>query len=593
MKIDPSTVDLDDFQSPMFIVGRAPEALGLAVKPLILESMKHGRCVSVMSSFANFRELVQESESLIYHTIGNFAVAPLAVNCFEVPRGGQVASHAHGLASVVGNIYALNEKEISLLRCSIEKAYLKRGWNLLTNTNFRTDSSVFHPELFPCWRDVLQQLPRDAANLHAPLLEAEEFDNRMRSVIDELLGPLNSLAFICGKESMSKLSQGNHIFDLSALLPQAQLLAAWCLGLWTSLPPSALERDRKQRLIVLNLSEEASCAQNSGLKWPMIFSCAEDWSKSAAVMTLSRKWSLSRADSFEHGAKIINAEESVEIRPDSQHQLEVDDLSVRKRWLASELRIEPLVSYGEEFLPQAFLAELYGSVSSLIANEEYYRVYVRYLLAVENDPTQVVHYREKLVTEISMQIGRRLLNKMQVTWLILSLFTDRFFRDKAEMHSWSLHDEDDMRQAWYKILRLVFLQPTEEKLELADINSFRERLRSLQEVEIGPFAGCRFCETRCQFGHEVAVQMDDNLRYDIHSAINGTDEPASYAAAWFVRLKSEDWVSDFSIGLAYCLAVHSLESNKIGRETSSVILYKIREELSKFSEEICDRDEAE
>jgi hypothetical protein len=229
----------------------------------------------------------------------------------------------------------------------------------------------------------------------------------------------------------------------------------------------------------------------------------------------------------------------------------------------------------------------------LIANEEYYRVYVRYLLAVANDPTQVVHYREKLLTEISMQIGRRLLNKMQVTWLILSLFTDRFFRDKAEMHSWSLHDEDDMRHAWYNILRLVFLQPTEEKLELADINSFRERLCSLQEVEIGPYAGCRFCETRCQFGHEVAVQMDDNLRYDIHSAINGTDEPASYAAAWFVRLKSEDWVSDFSIGLAYCLAVHSLESNKIGRETSSVILYKIREELSKFSEEICDSDEAE
>lgn len=593
MKIDPSTVDLDDFQSPMFIVGRAPETLGLAVKPLILDSFKQGRCVSVMSSFANFRELVQESESFIYHTVGNFAVAPMAVNCFEVPRCWQVASHAHGLASAVGKVYALNEQEVSVLRGSIEKAYLERGWNLLTNANFRTDSSVFHSELFPCWRDVFQHLPQDSTNLHAPPFEAEEFDSRIHSVIEELLGPLNSLAFISGKESMFKLSDGNHIFDLSALLPQAQLLAAWCIGTWTSLPPSLLEMDRKQRLIVLNLSEETTCVQNSNSKWPMIFRCADDWSKSAAVMTLSRKWSLSRADSFEHGAKIINAEESLDSMPDVQYQLEVDDLSIRKRWLASDLRIEPLVSYGEEFLPQAFLAELYGSVSSLIANEEYYRVYVGYLLAVENDPTQVVHYQEKLVSEISKQIGRRLLNKMQVTWLILSLFTDRFFHDKAKMHSWSLYDEEDMRQAWYKILRLVFLQPTEERLELADINSFRERLRSLQEVEVGPFAGCRFCETRCQFGHEVAVQMDDNLKYDIHSAINGTDEPASYAAAWFVRLKSEYWVSDFNIGLAYCLAVHCLESNTIGRETSSVILYKIREELSKFSEEICHSEETE
>ncbi len=593
MKIDPSTVDLDDFQSPMFIVGRAPEALGLAVKPLILDSIKHGRCVSVMSSFANFRELIQESESLIYHTIGNFAVAPLAVNCFEVPHGRQVASHAHGLASMVGKIYAINEQEISVLRSSIEKAYLKRGWNLLTNANFRTNSPVFHSELFPCWRDVFQQLPQDATNLHAPLSEAEEFDSRIRSVIDELLGPLNSLAFISGKESMIKLSEGNHIFDLSALLPQAQLLAAWCIGSWASLSPSALEKDRKQRLIVLNLSEETSYVQNSGSKWPMIFRCAEDWSKSAAVMTLSRKWSLSRADSFEHGAKIINAEESVDSILDTHSQIEVDDLSIRRRWLASELRIEPLVSHGEKFLPQAFLAELYGSVSSLIANEEYYRVYVRYLLAVENDPTQVVHYREKLIAEISMQIGRRLLNKMQVTWLILSLFTDRFFRDKAEMHSWSLQDEDDMRHAWYNILRLVFLQPTEEKLELADINSFRERLCSLQEVEIGPYAGCRFCETRCQFGHEVAVQMDDNLRCDFHSAINGSEEPASYSAAWFVRLKSESWVGDFNIGLAYCLAVHNLETNAVSRDTSSVILYKVREALVKLSEEPCDIEEGE
>lgn len=323
------------------------------------------------------------------------------------------------------------------------------------------------------WRDVLQQLPQDATNLHAQLIETEEFDNRVRSVIDELLGPLNSLAFISGKESMIKLSEGNHIFDLSALLPQAQLLAAWCIGTWTSLPPSVLEKDRKQRLIVLNLSEETSYVQNSSSKWPMIFRCAEDWSKSAAVVTLSRKWSLSRADSFEQGAKIINAEESVDSMLDPDSQIEVDDLSIRRRWLASERRIEPLVSYGEEFLPQAFLAELYGSVSSLIANDEYYRVYVRYLLAVENDPTQVVHYREKLLTEISMQIGRRLLNKMQVTWLILSLFTDRFFRDKAEKYSWSLPDEDDMRHACYRILRLVFLQPMEEKLELADITMSR------------------------------------------------------------------------------------------------------------------------
>jgi hypothetical protein len=87
--------------------------------------------------------------------------------------------------------------------------------------------------------------------------------------------------------------------------------------------------------------------------------------------------------------------------------------------------------------------------------------------------------------------------------------------------------------------------------------------------------------------------MDDNLRYDFQSAINGSEEPASYAAAWFVRLKSESWAGDFNLGLAYCLAVHNIETNAVSRDTSSVILYKVREALIKISEEACNIEETE
>lgn len=585
MNIDSTLVDIEEFQSPTFIVGQAPETLGSAIKPLIAEAMERGYCVSIVSSFENFSDLVETGVNLIYHTLGKFGVAPMAVNCFEVPNGRMVVSHAHKLAAIVGKIYDLSETDISVLRSAIEKAYSKRGWNLLTNTNFRTDGQSYQSDMFPCWSDVSQQIPNDMKSIDEDLNETREFGNRLPSVIDDLVGPLNSLVFISGKTSMQKLSEGNHICDMSSLMPQAQLLASWCIGSWTSLYPPSPDRVTNKRLIVMNLSEDVSRIQEANSKGPLIFNCADEWSNNAAVLTLSRKWSLSRADQFRHGSKIINLEGSDAGAQKPQTQIEIDHAVIRNHWLANELRIEPLVSHGEKFLPQAFLADLYGSVSNLLSSKALYQIYVRYLLAVQNDPTQVVHYRKTLVTEIDMQLGRKLLNKMHVTWLMLSLFTDRFFRENAEMHSWTLEIEEELRSAWYTILFAAFVNSEEKQLKIDEVNSFRQRLHSFQDVEVGPFVGCRFCKTRCQFGHAVSVQMDDNIRSDFNVAINRSDEPPSCSGAWSVRLTSESWINCNNIDLAYCLAVHQLKTDAFSRESNLAILYKIRETLTKLDEE--------
>jgi hypothetical protein len=219
-----------------------------------------------------------------------------------------------------------------------------------------------------------------------------------------------------------------------------------------------------------------------------------------------------------------------------------------------------LRSSGVKYFPQAFEEAPYKCGRAVAETAEFYEVFLRFMLATVEDPSQIVHFRSQVESELKTQAGNKEgVSKVEIRWCALSIATDKYFADKARAYDWSLEEEEKVRSAWLEMLAMAFL-PSEGESRSLDIKILRgwiKLFRQLHQRESGPLPTCSPCQSKCLYQCEAAeITQSARVRSDYQATVSRHDVTAAEGAAIYCRLLSERLIGKYNKDLSYCLAVH-------------------------------------
>lgn len=252
---------------------------------------------------------------------------------------------------------------------------------------------------------------------------------------------------------------------------------------------------------------------------------------------------------------------------------------------------ERLSSFGFKYLPEAFEPEPYRLGRTIAENASFYQVFIRYVLSVVSDITQLVHFRAQVIHETDrVASNKHNLNADHVRWCAFSLASDRYFADKALLYDWSATEEEQISSGWFDLIAPAFIPGNPNKrMEAGIVREWVGKFLSLHSREAGPLPTCGPCAAKCDFQYEVSeVTRDPKIKSDFHSSVHRQDISASDSAAWFSGLLTQRLIGKRNIDLSYCVSIHLIKdldvpvpvTTTLSSDAQLILAHKVRNSLS-------------
>jgi len=240
---------------------------------------------------------------------------------------------------------------------------------------------------------------------------------------------------------------------------------------------------------------------------------------------------------------------------------------------------------GIKFFPSAFEGESYEHGCILADDDQFYKLYVQYLLLVTLDVRQLVQFRPHLLNREVRVLRGKSSKGSEIMWCALSLSTEKYFKEKALLHSWSAEDEKELKLQWFEFLALAFV-PTASarKLEKSALDAWISKFIGLNKRADGPFKTCGPCTSKCQYRCEATTfTKHSTMQNDFDIEIAKLEKPKDELIASFLALETWRLVGQWSLDLSYCIGAHLLEPQKLTSDDKLVLMHKARLRLDERS----------
>jgi hypothetical protein len=236
------------------------------------------------------------------------------------------------------------------------------------------------------------------------------------------------------------------------------------------------------------------------------------------------------------------------------------------------------ISPGVQFYPEAYGESSMMAALAVMAEPSFYRVYMRYVVAVTFDIGQLVHFRPTIVKEVQYALQGKLVASTEeiarIVWCALALSTERYFAEKAQNHEWTAAEKDRLFIPWLSFLAEIYVPSAQAKLKFEKVQSWVEDFRYLQKQSAGPMRGCQFCTSKCAYHWEASELISDFLtRYELDEAVGRRENgPATKSAANYCWELSERLTGRHDLDFAFCLASHYLLKKEQTKEEAPAVM---------------------
>jgi prolyl oligopeptidase len=239
--------------------------------------------------------------------------------------------------------------------------------------------------------------------------------------------------------------------------------------------------------------------------------------------------------------------------------------------------------HGIQYYPEAFTTESHEYADLVVQNKSFYQVFVRYLLSIVFDITQLVHSRNEVVLEIQRILENVDLPKglplTSILWCALSQMSDKYFNEKATQYGWSEIECNKIKADWYELIASAFVPANNSRrLETSIIKNWTQNFLVLHKRDKGPLSMCNFCTSKCFYDYDVS-QLVTFKTESSESAAKTSSIAADiqYAEYMSQHLTANHYNSD----LAFCIAAHLIPEKKVSEKLSNDTWKKIKEHLDK------------
>ena len=234
------------------------------------------------------------------------------------------------------------------------------------------------------------------------------------------------------------------------------------------------------------------------------------------------------------------------------------------------------VSDGVQFFPAAFEPEPYSQGRIVAESADFYRIYVRFILAFLTDYKQLVDFRVKVITEIQKIVGKTPVEGFtKICWCAISLATDRYFADKSVLYQWDAEQEAHLKKLWFHMISRAFVpDAAARRLDISLLQSFKEQFVAAHRRDQGPLPACVECTSKCIYDYEVAQCLPTN----VHSldSVGSGEAVAKFSKSLCDRLVSS---KEFNLDLSFCFSAHLLQAASVPEATQRDLIWPIRKAL--------------
>ncbi len=240
---------------------------------------------------------------------------------------------------------------------------------------------------------------------------------------------------------------------------------------------------------------------------------------------------------------------------------------------------------GIKIFPSAFEGESYEYGCILAADDQFYSLYVQYLLLVTLHVKHLVEFRPNLMNRAGQVLNGRSKKTVEIMWCALSIFTEKFFKEKALFHSWTAQDKNEMKLQWLEFLALAFVPTTSaRRLEKSVIDAWVNKFTGLNKRADGPLNTCGLCTSKCQYHYEVTAFINHStMQSDFDIKITKQELPKDELIAYFLALQTIRLTGEWALDLSYCLGAHLLESQKLTSDDKLTLMHKVRTRIDEQS----------
>ncbi len=268
---------------------------------------------------------------------------------------------------------------------------------------------------------------------------------------------------------------------------------------------------------------------------------------------------------------------------DSTDDEPVSDETLRLGWIESGEKNKPFLSWGEEYSREAFKPEYFTYASKYAQDPALMIVYAKYVINVFMDLTQLVHFRSQVINEIQRIVQCKQLLLRELSWSLIALITDKFFREKAAYYNWTFEEQKEIRSEWYVLIAPAFIPSYEvRRLDIKVLREYKAKLELLQSSEKGPLHGCNECQKKCQFGFDMATALDKAAAQEILEKHWKRHVTYSDQMAWTARLYAERVMGKIDLDVSYCAAVHFINIQNISEDQKILTAHQTHAILEKI-----------
>lgn len=536
---------------------------------------------------------------------GTFQTGALSVNPFELLPGVPIHRHLATVSALFAKIFGFQELEAQAFRSALTALYQRFDWDPITDQQRRIDNRFRHgdmtmaladyyaPEIFPTLSDVMVATVDVLNKLELPEHKRQALRSRVRHSIEPLLQGKNEYIFGCSTRlSIEEMLTHSSVVNVSVLANEREraLLVGTIAMFAEELAWKQSQREEPHSGVLFVDSIEL-CAPLFRYVPHSTFKVDLQEEDSAGTHYLPH--TLRRLKRQDVTVIAMCESENFLADLDKQHFAIMDsaDPPLLER-LAEELPTslrgadfvrevygqEPYISAGYGYWPEAFKPDILEDARRIAEDAQFYDKYLSFLLAVQTDIWQIVAGRATLVNEIQRLKRSSTRKVVELCWVVLSLASDRYFREKARFHAWSLAEEHLQRETWYRFLHAAFMpSQISRRVDVSELRAWRDDLVRAQQRDVGPLLACTYCRVPCRYGHEASLfASDEKLMFDFNCSINRPETPASENVAWFATLRAERVSTQRNIDLAYCMAANFLDKELLSADAQLVLMQKAR-----------------
>lgn len=232
---------------------------------------------------------------------------------------------------------------------------------------------------------------------------------------------------------------------------------------------------------------------------------------------------------------------------------------------------------GYKYYPAAFAPGIYELASKLVSDRRFYRTFVSYFLKTMLDPTQLVHARSAIVTEVQNLAPQAAVIK--TVWCCLSLATEKYFNEKAQDYAWSDEEKEDAQNDWFGLIAPGFIPGDYNRsLDISVLKAWKNRLVTLLSRDMGPMAACDMCTSKCLYSYDVKA-LDDNWWLPFDKARQREDAPR--LAAHLALNLCANLGGMYDVDVAFCMTARTVQHQDSFEDAQHDFMERVRFEIEK------------